>query len=81
MIQRIYFQNLIPKQDLTIMEQEKSPWFHHLYIDNLEKHILEPVCCKKRQKNPYQENGLGNMGHQKVLNDTKLVLNEHDRSP
>ena len=37
---------------------------------------LEPVCCKKRQKSPNQENGLWNTGH---LNDTKLVLNEHQR--
>ena len=25
--------------------------------------MLEPVCCKKRQKSPNQENGLGNRGH------------------
>ena len=36
---------------------------------------LEPVCCKKRQKSPNQGTGLGNRGHLKVLNDTKLVLN------
>ena len=35
---------------------------------------LKPVCCKKRQKSPNQETSLGNRGHLKVLNDTKLVL-------
>ena len=41
--------------------------------------LLEPVCCKKWQKkSPNQEIDLGNRGHLKVLNDTKLVLNEHE---
>ena len=39
-------------------------------------HTLEPLCCKKWQKSPCQETGLGNKGRLKVLNDTKLVLNE-----
>ena len=39
---------------------------------------LEPSCCKKRRKSPNQEAGLGNRGHLKVLNGTKLVLNEHE---
>ena len=40
---------------------------------------LEPVCCKKRQKSPNQETGLGNRGDLKVLNtkDTKLDINKH----
>ena len=38
---------------------------------------LEPLCCKKRQKSPCQETGLGNRGRLKDLNDTKLVLDEH----
>ena len=39
---------------------------------------LEPSCCKKRQKkSPGQETGLGNRERMKVLNDTKLVLNEY----
>ena len=38
--------------------------------------VLEPTCCKKWQKNPHQETGSGNRGRLKVLNDTKLVLNE-----
>ena len=40
-------------------------------------YVLEPLCCKKWQKNPCQEIGLGNMGRLKVLNDTNLVLNGH----
>jgi hypothetical protein len=38
--------------------------------------ILEPVCCKKRQKNPNQETGLVNSGPQEDLNDTKLIVND-----
>ena len=41
-------------------------------------YVLEPLCCKKWQKNPCQEIGLGNMGRLKVLNDTNLVLNESE---
>ena len=37
--------------------------------------VLEPVCCKKRQKSPNQETGLGNRGPLEILNDTKLILN------
>ena len=39
---------------------------------------LELSCCKKRQKSPNQdqETGLGNRGRQKVLHNTKLVLND-----
>ena len=40
----------------------------------LEK-TLEQVCCKKQQKSPNQETGLGNRGRLKDLNGTKLVLN------
>ena len=39
---------------------------------------LEPSCCKKRQKSPSQETGVGNRERLKVLNDTILVLNEHE---
>ena len=39
---------------------------------------LEQCCCKKRQKSPGQETGLENRGRLKVLNDTKLALNEHE---
>ena len=35
---------------------------------------LEKSCCKKLQKIPGQETGLGNRESLKVLNDTKLVL-------
>ena len=36
---------------------------------------LELSCCKKWQKSRNQETGFGNRGR---LNDTKLVLNEHE---
>ena len=39
-------------------------------------HLLEPSCCKKWQKSPNQETCLGNRGHLKVVNDTKLILND-----
>ena len=35
------------------------------------KWVVELSCCKKWQKSPNQETGLGNRGHLKVLNDTK----------
>ena len=38
--------------------------------------IVEPSCCKKRQKSPNQETGLRNRGRLKVLNDTKLILSD-----
>jgi hypothetical protein len=38
--------------------------------------IVEPSCCKKRQKRPNQETGLRNRGRLKVLNDTKLILSD-----
>ena len=39
--------------------------------------LLEPVCCKKRQKSPNQETGLGNRGHLKVTNDM-YQIGEHE---
>ena len=52
----------------------------HLSGDNLvsaERLLsLELVCCKKRQKSPNQETGLGNRGPLEILNDTKLILND-----
>ena len=35
--------------------------------------VLEQSCCKKWQK---KETGLGNRGSLKVLNDSKLILND-----
>ena len=40
-----------------------------------QRKLLEPSCCKKRQKSLNQETGEGNRGHLKVLNNTKLILN------
>ena len=37
--------------------------------------LLEHSCCKKWQKSPGQDTGLGNKGRLMVLNDTKLILN------
>ena len=45
------------------------------------RYTLEPSCCKKWQKSPNQETGLGNRGRLKVLNDTKFVLNKHEEFP
>ena len=58
--------NLIPKTTLSRHTKTK---------------LLKPVCCKKRQKCPNQETGLGNRGHLIVLKDTKLVLKEHEPPP
>ena len=38
--------------------------------------MLEPVCCKKRQKKFQPKTGLGNMGPLIALNYTKLILND-----
>ena len=39
--------------------------------------MVELLCCKKWKK-PCEETRLENGGRLKVLNDTKLVLNEHE---
>ena len=40
--------------------------------------MLEPVCCKKRQKiSSWPATGLGSKVPLKVLNDTKLILDDH----
>ena len=39
------------------------------------------LCCKKWGKKPCKETRLENGGCLKILNDTKLVLNEHERPP
>ena len=38
------------------------------------------IAVRSGKKSSNQETGLGNMGHLKVRNDTKLVLNEHELS-
>ena len=40
----------------------------------LAQFYVEPSCCKKRQKSPNQETGLGNRGRMNALNNTKLIL-------
>ena len=42
---------------------------------------LEPICCKKQQKSPNQETGLGNRGSLNILCNTKLVLHENEWPP
>ena len=37
---------------------------------------LEPPSCKKWQKSPCQDAGLGNEGPLKTLNDTKVITND-----
>ena len=59
---------------------ESYLYIYLVIVGQTSKHrpIIEPVCCKKRQKSPNQETGFDNRGHLKLLNDTKLVLNEHE---
>ena len=47
------------------------------YLTDLTQ-ILELSCCKITQKCPNHETGLGNRRRLKVVNDTKLGLNEHE---
>ena len=54
--------------------QKKIP-LSHIAIWTLGTYLLEPVCCKKQQKSPNQETGLGNRGSLEA-NDTKLILND-----
>ena len=39
-----------------------------------KRSLLEPACCKTRQKSLNQETGLGNREHTNIPNDTKLIL-------
>ena len=53
-------------------------WWKHptnQQIYQVYKLSLEKSCCKRRQKSP------GNKERLKVLNDTKLVLNENEWPP
>ena len=54
--------------------QKKNP-LSHIAIWTLGTYLLEPVCCKKQQKSPNRETGLGNRGSLEA-NDTKLILND-----
>ena len=46
-----------------------------VFVLILWQYILEPSCCKKWEKSPNQETGLGNRGHLKVLNNTNMMTN------
>ena len=54
-------------------------------LNNKYDRANEPSCCKKLQKKFQPRNWFGEMGTSepslKVLNDTKLVLNEHEVPP
>ena len=48
----------------------------NLIHKNIHQHISQNwFTIRNRKKSPNQETGLGNRGHLKVMNDTKLVLN------
>ena len=63
----------------TYGSMDRKEKVSNIYFWSKSKIALEPVCCKKRQKSPNQETGLGNRGHLKVLKNTKLILIEHER--
>ena len=63
----------------TYGSMDRKEKVSNIYFWSKSKIALEPVCCKKRQKSPNQETGLGNRGHLKVLKNTKLVLIEYER--
>ena len=50
-----------------------------LALDKLLLHLrnYSRFAIRNGKKSPNQETGFGNRGHLKVMNDTKLVLNEH----
>ena len=47
------------------------------YLNLLDVTYQSQFAVRHSKKSSNQETGLGNRGHLKVLNDTKLVLNEH----
>ena len=54
-------------------------FFWWIYEDTAEFDITYyNFAVRSSKKSPNQETGLGNMGRLTVLNDTKLVLNEHE---
>ena len=61
---------LLPKTSLSGSKDEEKENIAYLFHVALQKvsFLLEPVCCKKRQKSPNQETGLGIRGQLKVLN-------------
>ena len=52
--------------------------FEDFFSSNHSSTVLEPVCCKKRQKSPNQETGLENKALEEPLNDNKLILNDSE---
>ena len=48
---------------------------------NLVDSCARAVTMEEAKKSPNQETVLGNRGHLKVLNDTKLFINEHELPP
>ena len=62
----------------TYGSMDRKEKVNYIHFWSKSKIALEPVCCKKRQKSPNQETGLGNRRHLKVLKNTKFVLIEHE---
>jgi hypothetical protein len=46
-------------------------------LSPIYKRYKSPFAVKSGKKSPTQETGMENRGRLKVLNHTKLVLNEH----
>ena len=49
-----------------------------LFLPNWATNLKYCLAVRSGKKSPYHGTGLGNRGHLKVLNDTKLILNEHE---
>ena len=48
------------------------------FTTKIYNYFLGLVCCKKQQKNSsWQVTGLGHKGPLKVLNGTKVILDDH----
>ena len=70
-------------QNSKIECREIGRLFRPSFIAESYVSLLEPVCCKKRQKIVPEQllvglvTGLGNKGPLKVLNGSKLILDDH----
>ena len=54
------------------------PLFPSFFLALLIHFGANQIDVRKGKKRPGQETGLGDRGQLNVLNDTKLVLNEHE---
>ena len=53
----------------TYGSMDRKEKVNYIHFWSKSKIALDPVCCKKRQKSPNQETGLGNRGCLNVLNE------------